>query len=186
MSPVDIKNIKALAKELQFALPFDSEGISSEEEYASALSIADELTNNYDNSYTILLDVLWPVIQRYEEISPEFSEFNVRLAKMDTNKKAEQKLVLEMAFNNACYALNVSDIEKNQMLKVVCDINDMQLYFVRLYRSLFAIADGDNDFMIHWYHTNNKALNGVPAELCVSADGVAMVNQYLDEICAKG
>lgn len=44
--------------------------ITSKEEYANALAVAvavaDKLTNDYDDSYAILLDVLWPPIERYE------------------------------------------------------------------------------------------------------------------------
>ncbi|MCS0437183.1 hypothetical protein [Vibrio diabolicus] len=49
---------------LQNALPFSREENTFEEEYASVL--AEQLTNDYDDSHAIFLDVLWSPIERYE------------------------------------------------------------------------------------------------------------------------
>ncbi|EHR5763462.1 TPA: hypothetical protein ACPJ0Q_002839 [Vibrio diabolicus] len=51
-------------KDIQNDLPFIGEEHCTEEEYASVL--ADELTNDYDDSHAILLDVLWFPSERYE------------------------------------------------------------------------------------------------------------------------
>ena len=62
---------------------------------------------------------------------------------------------------------------------------ELQLHFIRLYRSLYAISGGDNAFMQHWFNTENKALNGTPAELCLRIDGLVRINQYLDAMRGK-
>ncbi|EJG0650115.1 hypothetical protein C2F74_RS20825 [Vibrio parahaemolyticus] len=61
--PRNVKSI-LLAKEIQNALLFSREENSSEEEYESVL--VDELTNDYDDSHAILLDVQWSPSERYE------------------------------------------------------------------------------------------------------------------------
>ena len=67
---MDIKKIIHLAKELQDELPFGCDGITSNKQHAQALAILDVLTDDYEEEYMILLDVLFPAIERYEEILP--------------------------------------------------------------------------------------------------------------------
>ena len=119
---------------------------------------------------------------------------------MNTVKKPEPATVLMTAFNNACEALNVSRDDKSEILGVnVATLSrkvntgfspqtktgELQLHFIRLYRSLYAISGGDNDFMNHWYQTENKALKGAPVTLCKTIQGLLGVNQYLDAMRGK-
>ncbi|NQZ33767.1 MAG: DUF2384 domain-containing protein [Oceanospirillaceae bacterium] len=119
---------------------------------------------------------------------------------MSSVQKAEKSAVLMKAFNNACDAMRISGADKSNMLGVNASTlsrnsikgfspdsktGELQLHFIRLYRSLFAIAGGDNEFMYHWYSTNNAALNGVPAVLCLSIEGLFRTNQYLDAMRGK-
>ena len=119
---------------------------------------------------------------------------------MSNAHKADKSAVVMKAFNNACEAMGVSTADKSNMLGVNASTlsrntvsgfapqsktGELQLHFIRLYRSLFAIAGGDNAFMQHWYHTNNKALNGTPAQLCLSIEGLFRTNQYLDAMRGK-
>jgi len=119
---------------------------------------------------------------------------------MSTVQKADKASVLMKAFNNACDVMHISTADKSRMLGVNASTlsrnaakgfepdsktGELQLHFIRLYRSLFAIAGGDNDFMHHWYSTNNSALNGVPAKLCLSIEGLFRTNQYLDAMRGK-
>ena len=83
---MNIKNIKILAKELHDALPFGPKGITTPEEHISALTIMDDLIDDYDENL-LLIDVLWPVIEHYEATAPEFSEFNERIANLNVNGK---------------------------------------------------------------------------------------------------
>lgn len=62
---------------------------------------------------------------------------------------------------------------------------EIQLLLIRIYRSLYAIAGGDIEFMRHWFTTPNKGLNGKPSELVQSILGLARVNQYLDAMRGK-
>lgn len=114
--------------------------------------------------------------------------------------KDDPAYVLMKAFNNACETLNVSHCDKSKMLGVNASTltrnankgfspdsktGELQLHFVRLYRSLFAMAGGDVEFMRHWFATENTALNGSPATLCLKIEGLFRVNQYLDAMRGK-
>ncbi|MCG6200782.1 MbcA/ParS/Xre antitoxin family protein [Psychromonas antarctica] len=104
------------------------------------------------------------------------------------------------AFNNACDALKLGVKERSQLLgvnrvtlnrNVHCGFSpksktwELQLHFIRLYRSLYAISGGNSEFMYHWFNTNNRALNGVPASICLKIDGLFRTNQYLDAMRGK-
>jgi len=62
---------------------------------------------------------------------------------------------------------------------------ELCLQFVRVYRSLFAIAGGDRGFMKHWLRTYNKALSQSPLELMFTIRGLIQVNEYLDAMRGK-
>jgi Protein of unknown function (DUF2384) len=57
---------------------------------------------------------------------------------------------------------------------------ELALTFVRVYRSLAAIAGGSAEAMRRWLHSDNDALGGEPADRILSAEGLVSVLQYLD------
>ncbi len=117
-----------------------------------------------------------------------------------TAKQPEASVVIMKAFNNACTALDLGMNEKAKLLGVNRSTlnrkvdtgfpldskeSEIQLNFVRIYRSLYAVAGGDSGFMKHWFKTRNKALNATPAELCNKITGIVRVNMYLDAMRGK-
>jgi len=109
-------------------------------------------------------------------------------------------LVLLKAFNNACSELAVSRDDASLVVGVdkatlsrnkdrgfdpKSKTGELCLQFVRVYRSLFAIAGGDRDFMRHWLATDNQALGGTPISLMFSIVGLIQVNEYLDAMRGK-
>ena len=119
---------------------------------------------------------------------------------MNLKHKSDQSVVLMKAFNNACQDLNVGSNEKSALLGVnrstlarnnesgflpESKTGEIQLNFIRIYRSLYAIAGGNVGFMQHWFSTDNKALNGKPAVLCQKLEGMFRVNMYLDAMRGK-
>ena len=56
----------------------------------------------------------------------------------------------------------------------------LAVLFVRLYRSLDALAAGDDAVSASWLANPNSALNGVPLELVQSVSGLMNVIHYLD------
>ncbi len=57
---------------------------------------------------------------------------------------------------------------------------ELGVLFVRLYRSLDAIVDGDEQVAKAWLRSNNVALHGAPLDLIQSIPGLVNVIQYLD------
>lgn len=57
---------------------------------------------------------------------------------------------------------------------------ELALLLVRVYRSLDALVGGDDAQRRAWMHSANRALNGTPAELIRSAEGLVAVASYLD------
>ena len=56
----------------------------------------------------------------------------------------------------------------------------LALLFLRLYRSLDALAGGDDAKARAWLHTQNSHVRGVPAERIRTVEGLVDVVQYLD------
>lgn len=57
---------------------------------------------------------------------------------------------------------------------------ELALLFVRMYRSLDAMAGGDDTVAADWLTNNNTALNGKPIDLIQSISGLVSVITYLD------
>jgi hypothetical protein len=57
---------------------------------------------------------------------------------------------------------------------------DLALLFVRLFRSLDAIAGGDEAVARAWLRSENETLGGVPASLIETVPGLVNVVGYLD------
>jgi len=62
---------------------------------------------------------------------------------------------------------------------------EIALLFIRCYRSLFALNNGDKELMQHWWKTNNLHTRGVPAEQALTVTGLAAITEYLDAIRGK-
>jgi len=62
---------------------------------------------------------------------------------------------------------------------------ELCLQTIRVYRSLYAIAGGDLEFMRHWLRSENRAFASSPADMLQSITGLVQVNLYLDAMRAK-
>jgi len=61
---------------------------------------------------------------------------------------------------------------------------ELALLLVRLYRSLEALVGNDEARRLAWMRSHNDALNGVPAALVLSAQGLVAAVAYLDAMRA--
>lgn len=57
---------------------------------------------------------------------------------------------------------------------------ELAVLFIRLYRSLDAIVDGDDAVAKSWIRNDNAALSGRPLDLIQSVSGLTNVILYLD------
>lgn len=113
-------------------------------------------------------------------------------------QSTDKKMVVSKAFRNAYKDFGLTDTEaaniigktratltRAQGFNVTSKEFEIQVLFIRLYRSLFAILGGDKTAMKHWFTTPNKHLRGVPKELVNRIAGLAGINAYLDAMRAK-
>lgn len=63
---------------------------------------------------------------------------------------------------------------------------ELAVLFIRMYRSLDAIVDGDDTVAQSWIRSDNAALKGRPLDLIQSVAGLTHVIQYLDARRAVG
>jgi len=116
------------------------------------------------------------------------------------NPKPDENAVLIKAFNNSCKVLGLSRDDASVILgvdKATLSRNkqkgydprsktgELCLQVIRVYRSLFAIAGGDQAFMRHWLNSKNRALDGKPRDLLATVAGLVQVNMYLDAMRGK-
>lgn len=57
---------------------------------------------------------------------------------------------------------------------------ELATYVIRIFRSLFALMGDDEAAIRHWMATYNRHLNGRPAELIQSTQGLVQVMGYVD------
>jgi hypothetical protein len=62
---------------------------------------------------------------------------------------------------------------------------ELGLLMVRLYRSLDALVGGDAEQRTRWLRSSNRALNGTPVELILTATGLVNTVAYLDTARAR-
>ena len=56
----------------------------------------------------------------------------------------------------------------------------LALLLIRVFRSLDPLVGADDEKRKAWMHSRNNALNGVPAQLILSPDGLVRTLSYLD------
>jgi len=62
---------------------------------------------------------------------------------------------------------------------------ELALLFIRCYRALFVLVDGDAANMQHWIKTENRHTGGIPAEQITTIQGLVGVLEYLDALRGK-
>ena len=78
---MNAQHITELAQQLQNEMPF-MKGIHTPDEHEQALILMDELIEDYDKNQ-LLIDILFPKIEAYEEQANEYFEFNERIKNME-------------------------------------------------------------------------------------------------------
>jgi hypothetical protein len=61
---------------------------------------------------------------------------------------------------------------------------ELALLLVRVFRSLDALVGGNDAKRLAWMNSYNKALNGTPADLIKTAEGLVRTLAYLDGLRA--
>ncbi|MCA2418853.1 transcriptional regulator [Vibrio sp. 947] len=98
---MDIKSLKELSIEINSKMPWLA-GIRSEQQYHELIELMDELVTDYDANKT-LIDLLFPVIERYEDKSALFQKFNDHIDSLDKGR-AMLSVIIDQ------YGLKLSDL----------------------------------------------------------------------------
>lgn len=110
----------------------------------------------------------------------------------------ENQTIVMKAYIKAYKTMGISDVHAAKLIGVGRSTllrkasfeteskqSELQILFIRLYRSLFALFGGDLASMKHWFEHKNKHIRGVPRELCFTVTGLVNVNAYLDALRGK-
>ena len=113
-----------------------------------------------------------------------------------THADIDKDEVLIEAFLNAGEKLGLTRKQLGQVvgrdrtrlkdgIRVVSKSGELALLFIRCYRGLYALVDGDEAVMRHWMTTPNRGTGGTPLEQVQTAAGLVAVLNYLDAIRGK-
>ena len=75
---------------------------------------------------------------------------------------------------------SVSRIQSGRKIEVNSKEGELALLFLRMYRALDAIVEGDDEKARAWLHSNNDHLAGIPAERIRTVEGLVLAVHYLD------
>ena len=78
---LDVQAMKSLTQQITQVMPW-VQGINSDQQYDELLALMDELVEDYDANQ-LLIDLLFPVLQDYEETTERFKAFNQRIETLD-------------------------------------------------------------------------------------------------------
>ncbi len=76
-------------------------------------------------------------------------------------------------------AASVSRLGRTRQIPTTGTEGQLAILFVRMYRSLDALL-GDAEHCRKWLHAESSHLDGVPAEIIRSVEGLVHVTEYLD------
>lgn len=117
---------------------------------------------------------------------------------MQAAKTKDSQTIVMKAYINAYKTMGMSDDNAAKLIGVGRSTllrklsfeteskqSELQILFIRFYRSLFALFGGDLTSMKHWFEHKNKHIRGVPRELCFTVTGLVNINAYLDALRGK-
>lgn len=78
---LDVQAMKSLSQQITQVMPW-VQGINSDQQYDELLALMDELVEDYDTNQ-LLIDLLFPALQDYEETAERFKAFNQQIESLD-------------------------------------------------------------------------------------------------------
>ena len=99
---MSIISLKKISNEINETMPW-LYGIIDDKQYQELLALMDELVEDYDEN-KLLIDLIFPVLERYEEQSEQFKVFNKHIQNIDQGI-AMLRVIIDQ------YSLTLSDFE---------------------------------------------------------------------------
>jgi uncharacterized protein (DUF2384 family) len=115
---------------------------------------------------------------------------DARASKVLTRALCRASRNLGMAQGDLAKTLGISEASISRLFSEQRAIDpqskegELAIHFLRLYRSLDALVGGDEPAR-KWFHAPNRHLQGTPAELVETLQGLFDVIQYLDAMRGK-
>ncbi|PKG81879.1 transcriptional regulator [Colwellia sp. 75C3] len=92
----------SLGQELQEIMPF-SNGIQTRDQYSEAIKMIDVLVGDAERN-DLLINYLFPIIERYEATAPEFKKFNAKIDAMNMGQTVLRILMDHHILNTTHFA----------------------------------------------------------------------------------
>ncbi|CAH0543028.1 helix-turn-helix domain-containing protein [Vibrio marisflavi] len=131
---MNTETMKALAHEIGNVMPW-VQGISCDSQYNELIELMDELIEAPDEN-AILIDLLFPVIERYEEEAEQFQKFNKRIDELDQGI-ATLKVIIDQ------HGLTLSDFpeigKKSLMSQILSGKRSLTLSHIRALSERFGV-----------------------------------------------
>ena len=86
--------------------------------------------------------------------------------------------VVDKAFNNAWKTIVQGQSQKE--IPTIFASQKMRLYFIEIYKQLYAKSGGDKNFMRHWFNSLNSAFNCIPLDACRTEAGLLTIKHYFE------
>ena len=80
---------------------------------------------------------------------------------------------------------SLSRLSQGRCIRSDSKEGELAILFVRLFRSLDALVGGNETAGQQWFYAHNRHLDGVPAELVRTVQGLVRAVEYLDAMRGK-
>ena len=82
-------------------------------------------------------------------------------------------------------AASVSRLGDTRLIDPSKKEGELAILFLRLFRSLDSLLGGDEEACRKWLHADNTHLEGIPAQMIESVQGLVRVAEYVDAMRGK-
>ena len=82
-------------------------------------------------------------------------------------------------------AASVSRLGDTRLIDPSTKEGELAILFLRLFRSLDSLLGGDEEACRKWLHADNTHLEGTPAQMIESVQGLVRVAEYVDAMRGK-
>ena len=132
---MNVAKLKEQAKSLFSSAGFITH-IHNEEDYRSALELMDELIEDYDEQKP-LIEVLSLSIERWEEESEEFSEFNAKIESLDSGISVLRVLMDQHKLNTTDFQNEIGG--KSMVSMILNSKRNLSLEHVKALSNRFGV-----------------------------------------------
>ncbi len=129
-----VQELKSVSQQVESVMPWVN-GITSNEQYEELITLMGELVEDYESNQT-LINILFPVIERYEEEAPRFKAFNENIESIDAGV-AMLNVIIDQ------HGLNLSDFPeiggKSYLSQILKGTKSLSLKHIKALSSRFGV-----------------------------------------------